>query len=105
MTVARWTQDRPGRDIAALAPLAASGCIILALTVAGPRVNAAFGSLGLVPLLIAPPATEGEAKLQASKSASPNAAPSFGFPFCSGGDGVISKIFLQRRSAPVVEGV
>src|SRR5262245_23175749 len=65
MTVARWTQDRPGRDIAALAPLAASGCIILALTVAGPRVNAAFGSPGLVPLLI----TSGLATLVATKIA------------------------------------
>src|SRR5262249_7066921 len=65
MTVARWAQNRSGREIAALAPLAASGCIILALTVAGPRVNAAFGSPGLVPLLI----TSGLATLVATKIA------------------------------------
>jgi hypothetical protein len=65
MTVARWPQNRSGREIAALAPLAASGCIILALTVAGPRVNAAFGSPGLVPLLI----TSGLATLVATKIA------------------------------------
>src|SRR5262249_32721358 len=70
MTVARWTQDRPGRDIAALAPLAASGCIILALTVPalplrGPRLNAAFGSPALARLLIA----SGLAALVATKIA------------------------------------
>src|SRR5262249_44890407 len=65
MTVARWPQNRSGREIAALAPLAASGCIILALTVAGPRVNAALGSPGLVPLLI----TSGLATLVATKIA------------------------------------
>jgi hypothetical protein len=48
-----WTWGHLGREIAALAPLAASGCILLALTVVGPWVNATFGDLGLVPLLIA----------------------------------------------------
>jgi hypothetical protein len=51
--VSSWTPSRLGREIVATAPLAASGGILLALTLAGPWVNATFGYPGLVPLLIA----------------------------------------------------
>src|SRR5262249_7329654 len=51
--VSQWTPGRLGRKVAALAPLGASGCILLVLTLAGPRLNATIGYPGLVPLLIA----------------------------------------------------
>jgi len=54
MTVTSRRMPRhPGREIGGLAPLSASGCIILALTAVGPWVNGKFGYPGLVPLLIA----------------------------------------------------
>ena len=53
MTIAsRWTRGGAGREIAATIPLAATGCLILALTVAGPWVNATFGSPGFVSLAV-----------------------------------------------------
>jgi alpha-1,6-mannosyltransferase len=48
-----WTRSRYPREIIALAPLGATGCIILALIAIGPWVNGKLGYPGLVPLLIA----------------------------------------------------
>ena len=53
MTIAsRWTRGGAGREIAATIPLAATGCLILALTVAGPWVSATFDSPGFVSLAV-----------------------------------------------------
>ena len=53
MTIAsRWTRGGAGREIAETIPLAATGCLILALTVAGPWVSATFDSPGFVSLAV-----------------------------------------------------
>ena len=48
-----WTRSHYPREIIALVPLGATGCVILALIAIGPWVNGKFGYPGLVPLLIA----------------------------------------------------
>jgi alpha-1,6-mannosyltransferase len=50
--VRHWTRRHYAREITALAPLGATGCVILALTAIGPWVNGKYGYAGLVPLLI-----------------------------------------------------